>query len=337
MFMKKQLTNKIIDIHSHAGISIKNYSYAEYPYAEYPYAETLESLYYKQLAHNVDINVVFPFAPELFYDIDHLIKTGTLKEPENPRETIPYQHENTFLLKELYEFLPEFSEHFLPFVCFSPKSHFKEQLQVISNLAEKYDIFGIKVNPALCQAPVKALNDCGELFSFAEEQNIPLLFHSSCIKEEQYSYATDILDLADKYPGNRFCLAHCIGFHKYFLKQADAMSNVWVDTAALKIQVQLAFENSPFMASGKEKFDADFSDHKKVMQALVQSFPKTIIWGSDSPAYSYIVDRINADGSSSEFRLKARYEDEINALNALPQNDQLIVANNNSIDFLFQN
>ena len=50
------LAGKIIDIHSHVGVSLKAYA-AE----EYPYAQSLEGLYYRQLSGPVDVNVVFPF------------------------------------------------------------------------------------------------------------------------------------------------------------------------------------------------------------------------------------------------------------------------------------
>ena len=106
----RNLAGKTIDVHSHVGASIKSYACGEYPYAE-----TVESLYYKQVANDVDVNVVFPLAPELFYDLPTLIRSGKLEEAREPFSTAPYQHENRMLMREVYEVLPELSERFLPF------------------------------------------------------------------------------------------------------------------------------------------------------------------------------------------------------------------------------
>jgi hypothetical protein len=129
-------------------------------------------------------------------------------------------------------------------------------------------------------------------------------------------------------------LAHCIGLHRGFLEQADEMPNVWVDTSALKIQTQLAYENSPVMALPLDRLECDCSDHIKVMQTLVERFPKTIVWGSDSPFHSYITRRLQGDGSYYEFRLKGTFEEEKAALDALSVEARRRVSLN-TIDFIF--
>ena len=90
-------------------------------------------------------------------------------------------------------------------------------------------------------------------------------------------------------------------------------------------------------AAGKDRFEADYSDHRRVMQRLVEAYPGMIVWGSDSPAYSYIVRRRQAEAENAfeDFRLKATYEDEIAALNCLPAVRRQAVCNQNTLQFLF--
>ena len=325
----RELSGKTIDIHSHVGVSLKSYIKAEYPYAE-----TIESLYFKQLAGKVDVNVVFPYTPELFCDVRRLVETGDFVEAERPFSPIPYKLENELLLKEVYEFCPELSGHFLPFVCFDPGRHHAAQLAEISRLAGRYPIYGIKILPILCQSKASDLMRCPEFFAFAAENNLPLLFHATSDPKEKYSYAGDILDLTDAFPKVRFCLAHCLIFHDGLLKEADRRENVWVDTAALKIQVE-SFNSGMANARPQDRFPADYSDHKEVLKALVESFPDTMIWGSDSPAYSYIIDRKSADGSVVKFRLKGTYSDEVAALDSLSPERRLRISSHNPLEFIF--
>lgn len=60
----KTFAGKIIDIHSHVGVSIKAYASMEYPYAA-----TLEGIYYRQKAAGIDVNVVFPYTADLFLSL----------------------------------------------------------------------------------------------------------------------------------------------------------------------------------------------------------------------------------------------------------------------------
>ena len=152
-----------------------------------------------------------------------------------------------------------------------------------------------------------------------------------------YSNAGDILRVVDAHPELRYCLAHCVIFHEGYLREADARPNVWVDTAALKIQVEAFRQGPPFASDNPEDwFEADYSDHCRVMCSLAETFPDTLIWGTDSPAYSYIVRRQSGDdGKFMEFRLKGTYADEVAALRALPDGLARKVANRNTLRFIF--
>ncbi len=327
---RADLANKTVDIHSHAGIAVR-----EAAQISFPYCASIEDLAYRQRANGVDAGVVFPASPDFDFDLAQLATTGRLVPAERPISRAPYERENRLLLTDVFRFCPEHSVRFLPFVSVDPGRAVSEQIAVLSELEREFPIYGIKIAPVACQSKVTELLGPGEaFFDFFAERNWPILFHVAVSVGEQFSQAADTFRVIERHPELRYCLAHCIGFHRDFLQRADEMPNVWVDTAALKIQVELAYQNSPLMALPPERFDWDLSDHVKVMQALVAAFPETIIWGSDSPYHSYITRRLQGDGVYAEFRLKGTYEQEKAALDALTD-AQRAQNNANALAFLF--
>ena len=64
-------------------------------------------------------------------------------------------------------------------------------------------------------------------------------------------------------------------------------------------------------------------------------FPERIVWGTDSPCYSYIARRLQGEGRYLDFRLKGTYEQEKAALDALPPGLRRKVACSNTAAFLF--
>jgi hypothetical protein len=162
-----------------------------------------------------------------------------------------------------------------------------------------------------------------------------MLFHTTPTKDDEYSNADDVLKVVESRPGIRFCLAHCILFHRDYLDRVDPAENIWVDTGALKIQVDLLDDYIGNGVDEKDLVDADFSDFRKVMKYLCDRYPDTIIWGSDSPAYSYITRRRQGENTYRDFRYKGRYEDEVAALRYLPEEQMLKAGSINPIKFLF--
>lgn len=333
--MKKKTANelmgRVIDVHSHVGVALKGFAKGEYPYAE-----TIESVYYKQLVGGVDMNVVFPFRPDLYCDLKRLIGTGDFVPDENPISPIPYELENRNLFREVYEQCPELSDRFLPFLCVDPGRCQREQLALMDEILRKYPVYGIKIVPILCQSRAIELLKCPDFFAFAEKHDLPILFHATSNPNEKYSYVGDLFSIIDAYPKLRYCLAHCLGFHEGFMEKADSRENVWVDNSAMKIQVD-SFLDRQNQRRVDNRFPADYSDHRKVFRALVEKFPNTMIWGTDAPAYAYMVDRKTFDGSIVKFRLKGTYEDEIAALNYLSKTQKMKTANTNTLAFLFGN
>jgi predicted TIM-barrel fold metal-dependent hydrolase len=89
------------------------------------------------------------------------------------------------------------------------------------------------------------------------------------------------------------------------------------------------------VAPPEQRFDWDYSDHTEVMRQLLNHFPDTIIWGSDSPAYSYICRRRKGEDSFADFELKGSYEQEKAALDCLPPENRQRAGSANAVDFLF--
>ncbi len=327
---RQDLIGKVVDVHAHAGINIK--AFAE---TGFPYCSSIEDLYYRQSSNGVHCSVVFPISPEMYFDIPNYARTGKLVPAENPLSPAPFVQENRMLLNDVFRFCPERADHFLPFVCVDPGRKIPEQLAALYELEQQYPFYGFKVNPVACQTKVTKLLEEGEVFlDFARERDIPILFHVTSDPSEGFSGAEDTFTVMEKHPELRYCMAHCIGLHRGYLDRADSMPNVFVDTSALKIQIELVHSNSPLMPKPEERVECDTSDHLKVMQALVKRYPQTIVWGSDAPYHSYITRRLQAEGYYFDFRLKGTYEQEKAAWDVLSADEQRQLAGN-TLSFVF--
>jgi predicted TIM-barrel fold metal-dependent hydrolase len=327
---RADLVGKTIDIHAHAGIQVR-----EAAQINFPYCASVEDLAYRQRANGVDVSVVFPSGPDLFFDLPTFIETGRAAPAAKPVSPAPYERENRLLLTDVFRFCPEHSGRFLPFISVDPGRLIGEQLAFLRELEEEFPIYGVKIAPVSTQTRVTELLGPGEaFFEFFAARNWPVLFHVAVSRGEEFSQAADTFKVIERHPELRYCLAHCIGFHREFLERADALPNVWVDTSALKIQVELAYQDSPLMALPPDRIECDFSHHIAVMRVLVERFPRTIIWGTDAPYHSYITRRLQGEGVYAEFRLKGTYEQEKAALDALTPAQQT-QNNANALTFLF--
>jgi len=327
---RKDLTGKVIDAHSHAGVAL-----GAYAKAEYPYAQTIEGLYYRQRQGRVDLNVVFPFSSDLYFDMRGLVGGNHVKA-RRPVSPVPFQVENTLLLREVFDYCPEISHRFLPFISVDPARETRAQMRHVEKVAKRYPVYGIKINPVMCQSPVAALLGLGQCFlSLAQERNLPILMHTSSVPADVCSYAGDAFKVIDANPGIRFCLAHCILFSRPFLDRALASPNTWVDTAAFKIQVDLCRDLAEKgVISRRDLVEADFTNYDDVFAAVCSRYGDRIIWGTDSPAYAYICRRQLNRTKWQDFAYKGTYEDEIRLLRNSSPHVRQNISNRNTISFL---
>ncbi len=312
---RSDLVGKVIDAHSHIGVAMR-----EAAQINFPYCSSAEDLAYRHKANGVDFGVVFPISPALHYDLQTLIETGELRPAARPISPVPYERENRLLLTDVYQFCPEHSHRFLPFISVDPGRLIAEQIASLEELEREFPIYGVKIHPLMARSKASCLLDVGApLLEFFAARNWPLLFHATLDPTDPFSQASDILDVAERHPELRFCLAHCINCHRATFERCAALPNVYVDTAALKIQVELfRADQTP------EMLDLDYDNYKRLFQQLVELYPKTMLWASDSPYHSYITRRLQGT-VYREFRLKGTYEEEKAAWDALTpaQRDQV--------------
>ena len=328
---REDLAGKVIDAHSHIGVALR-----EAAQINFPYCSSAEDLAYRHKANGVDFGVVFPISPALHYDLQTVIETGELRPAARPISRVPYERENRLLLTDVYRFCPEHSGRFLPFISVDPGRLIDEQIASLEELEQEFPIYGVKIHPLLAQSKALALLDVGApLLAFFAERDWPVLFHATLDPTDPFSQVADILQVAERHPELRFCMAHCIGCHRPSFERAAALPNMVVDTAALKIQVELFRADK---ARGDDwsaqMLDLDYDDHTRLFQQLVERYPTTLLWASDSPYHSYITRRLQGEGVYREFRLKGTYEEEVAAWRGLSDAQQRQV-NANTMTFLF--
>ena len=232
---REDLAGKVIDADSHIGVALR-----EAAQINFPYCSSAEDLAYRHKANGVDFGVVFPISPALHYDLQTVIETGELRPAARPISRVPYERENRLLLTDVYRFCPEHSGRFLPFISVDPGRLIDEQIANLEELEQEFPIYGVKIHPLMAQSKALALLDVGApLLAFFAERDWPVLFHATLDPTDPFSQVADILQVAERHPELRFCMAHCIGCHRPSFERAAALPNMYVDTAALKIQVEL--------------------------------------------------------------------------------------------------
>ena len=310
---REDLAGKVIDAHSHIGVALR-----EAAQINFPYCSSAEDLAYRHKANGVDFGVVFPISPALHYDLQTVIETGELRPAARPISRVPYERENRLLLTDVYRFCPEHSGRFLPFISVDPGRLIDEQIASLEELEQEFPIYGVKIHPLMAQSKALALLDVGApLLAFFAERDWPVLFHATLDPTDPFSQVADILQVAERHPELRFCMAHCIGCHRPSFERAAELPNMYVDTAALKIQVELfRADKARGDAWSAQMLDLDYDDHTRLFQQLVERYPTTLLWASDSPYHSYITRRLQGEGVYREFRLKGTYEEEMAALDA---------------------
>ena len=318
----------IIDSHTHVGISPKFY----YQYG-YPYALSLEDLVIRMDVHGIDHAVVFPFVDSAFYEND---SQSTQVKTTTRYCHFPYEIENKNLLNEIHEIFPKHSQKFFPFLMFDPSRETEKQATFMEELSEKHSIFGLKTATTYIQAFVRDLETKGKpILDFAQKKQIPIVFHSAVHHADPWASVYDIVDFAEKHSGIRVCIAHSARFVNPVLERADRLNNCFVDLSAFIIHCKLVMQNSTAVANEDIRFPADYSDPLRVMIQLVEAYPDTMLWGSDTPFYYWIQKYFTGEGELVTDKLQCGYNEEAELLHNLPKEIKTKIAYKNNIRFIF--
>ena len=154
---------------------------------------------------------------------------------------------------------------------------------------------------------------------------MPVVFHTGT---SDIADPNEVLDLADKYPNIRLCVAHCARFNKKFFERYNPYKykNVFIDMAPFDLLFEMIKENNVKHLP----FKMDLSGKKEMMESLYHAFPHNIMWGSDVPwmnSYSLI------NGIKGKKILK--YPEVINTLFSVDEMIRKRIANKNVLRFIF--
>jgi len=307
----------LIDSHNHLGADLFFYLNGFYPYAQ-----DLPALVTDGRRHGIDRWVVFPMVAHTWFDLAAM-RAGKLL-PGGP-DKVPYAFENERLLREVYEQFPDLGKLTLPFAMVDPLREPQAQVAVLRALHREFPFYGLKIQATMIQADAGALLTTGRCFlEFAAEFDLPFLIHSSVIANDPWSEAGLLLRIAEATPQVRFCLAHSCRFDRVYLDRIAELPNTWFDCSAHRIHCQGVVREMPFVAAPARRFVADYRDPSAVLAALAKTYPKKLIWGSDTPFESFV-----AKENGAVLSLRATYAEEVACLRALPAAMQQAVAHDN--------
>jgi predicted TIM-barrel fold metal-dependent hydrolase len=313
----------IIDCHNHVGVDLLFYLHGDFPYAQQLVDMTREGG-----ALGVTHWIVFPFVSYAAMDVSRFRAGGV--GFGRGLETVPYAFENRRLLEECHRLFPEEGRKTLPFVIVDPMRDTDAQAAELVKLRSEYRFHGIKFQSTIIQADIKRLAHEGRVFlDLSRQWDAPFLIHSSVAESDPWAQAHDILDLAEANPDIRFCAAHSCRYDKECLDRVNSLPNAWFDCSAHCIHCICAVDNLPNIAPRSRRFDTDYSHPARVIADLASAYPNKLMWGSDSPFYSYAAEM---DGET--VRLISAYATEVAALAASPPAVVSRIANTNIRSFL---
>lgn len=318
----------IIDCHTHVGVSFKMYLANEHPYCL-----GFEDLVIRMRMLGIERSVVFPRASSYYLPREHGRDSGELTIPIS---RFPYKIENENLLRELFEMFPEYSHMAIPFVYIDPSRCVAEQVAAIEALMERFPVCGLKVCTSYIHSYVADLDGKGAaLLDLARRRRLPVLLHSSWDPADPWAQAADIVALARRHPDVRFCLAHTARFNHAVLEEADRLDNCFVDLSAFSIHCTLATRaHSRAIPPAPQRFPADYTDPAAALQRLVQAYPDTLIWGTDTPCYYWVASSVNAQGERVTTRLKCSFDAEAKLLRTLDEASVRRISRTNTLAFL---
>jgi predicted TIM-barrel fold metal-dependent hydrolase len=313
----------IIDCHNHLGVDLMFYLRGEFPYAQ-----DICRMAHEGAAAGVDRWIVFPLVTNLSLDFE-MMRQGKIGFPGGS-ERVPYAFENRRTLTEVYQLCPGQGRLTIPFVMVDPMRATAEQAEELRKLRAEFKFYGLKIQSTVIQSDIKCLNRQGKIFvELAEEWDIPFLIHSSVYVNDLWAQASDILDIAETNSRVRFCLAHSCRFDRVCLDRLNTLPNAWFDCSAHCIHCDAAVKEMEIIAPPARRFSSDYRDPARVVADLAAAYPRKMMWGSDSPFYTYVGQF--GDGLLS---LLSTYKRETAALKSQPAAVIQKIAWQNTLDFL---
>jgi len=289
----------VYDVHTHIGADL-GFMLRGW----WPYASTVQDLFQHMDANGVDRAVCFPFTLPSAFDPYSFADRGEVKLLQG---RVPFDRENALLADEISRL--DTNHRLIQFGMFDPSRRVPEQLKNLGNLVGK--LRGLKTQSTTLESKVAALLDeSRDLMDFAQQHDLPMLFHTSVHPDDPWAQVRDCLKLAEKYPKIRFNLAHSLRMHAGHLKQAAAMPNVWVDCGAHLNHCWAAVNNSPIVAPKSDRVDMDFTNPTAVMQTIHDMLGGKYMWGSDNPYMSWCSDKL---------KLVYNYKQEADVFHSLPE------------------
>mgnify|MGYP005844309217 CR=1 FL=1 len=299
---------RIIDAHNHIGVELLFYLHGDYPYGQ-----DLCSMIENRAAEPITDWIVFPFVTNQSFSTAAMREGRIEVSPEAP---VPYAFENRRLLQEVHDYFPEYTQKVIPFVMLDPARRVPEQVEALRSLRNEYAFSGFKIQATIIQSPIRSLMDNGApLLDLAREWHLPFTIHSSIAENDPWSPCSDILDIAEANQDVHFCLAHSCRFDLPSLERLASLPNVWFDCSAHRIHCESVLRNLPNIATPSRRFPSDYRDPARVLADLHEAFPGKLIWGSDSPFYSWITS-----SGRLPFKLKSSYKAESDCLLAQDPN-----------------
>jgi predicted TIM-barrel fold metal-dependent hydrolase len=276
----------------------------------------------------IDKFAVFPMPSNVALNMAAM-RDGII-DPQGALDRVPYAFENRRHLAEIYDLFPDAGAFTIPFVFIDPLREPEAQARELRKLREQYTFYGLKTQTTVLQAPIKSLLREGRAFlDLCEEWDLPFLIHSSVLPADIWAQASDILDIAEQFPQVRFCAAHSLRYDREQLDRLATLPNAWFDCSAHRIHCILAQQDSPVVAPAERRFPSDYSRPEQVLSDLAEAYPQKLMWGSDSPYYSYV-----ATISGVTLSLRSTYREEVDCLAALPSHVKHAVCAGNTLDFL---
>jgi predicted TIM-barrel fold metal-dependent hydrolase len=304
------------DVHTHVGLDL-----GFYLHGWWPYAMTGQDLLTNMSRFGFDRAVCFPFTLPSAFDPYAYGRDEMKLLPGR----VPFDRENELLAWEVSQVAP--NGELLQFAMFDPEREVPAQLKNIEKLVGR--IKGLKTQSTVLQSTVRALLDKSrDLMLFAEEHNLPVLFHTAISPGDKWAQVADCIAVAEKYPKVRFNLAHNLRMDAVFLKRITELPNIWVDCSAHLAHCHLATKESKIIAPPERRVKADFTKPTDVYRAVYDLIGDRYMWGSDAPYMSWCADKL---------RLIFSYQEEAEAFLALPDDIQRSMAETAPEAWLFGN